>query len=463
MPKAVSIFTLVILLSIVGSGAHAQVSNVNASIKIVGGEAFYIHTVLEGQTLDQIATAYFTQTAEIIKYNKKQSDPLLVGVKLKIPYSDESLESMSKMDTPTRKPASKPVVVRAESSPPVEKVEKEKVAKDPQPTPIQEALSLIQEPLVEEDSEPIEIESTTAEVEEEVAEEQPREEVETAEIETEPIEKSVVAEIVDPEPVAEIEEVEEKVEITTVAPRMGSDDELNSKVDSTDSDKALKDLNELADNITKSLANLALIQEALDPAGVNPETGDLLMDPSEDLPEEVLLASDLLEQQIENFYDTTRDKTALILKEFFIVDLNSNHRIVRTKDERTITNENSHYLSSAELTGVKIDSLEKLYQRAAIGFHVDAKRYNYKVKVKKKKVRLYITQGYVEHFNQGHPHEKLILEAAKNADVKGKGYVSILEGSKEIATYSKFEYNPFGTKDQSIHRDQFIRIEKMDF
>ena len=30
------------------------------------------------------------------------------------------------------------------------------------------------------------------------------------------------------------------------------------------------------------------------------------MDPSEDLPEEVLLASDLLEQQIENFYDTTR-------------------------------------------------------------------------------------------------------------------------------------------------------------
>ena len=82
----------------------------------MGGEAFYIHTVLEGQTLDQIATAYFTQTAEIIKYNKKQSDPLLVGVKLKIPYSDESLESMSKMDTPTRKPASKPVVVRAESS-----------------------------------------------------------------------------------------------------------------------------------------------------------------------------------------------------------------------------------------------------------------------------------------------------------------------------------------------------------
>lgn len=475
MPKAVSIFVLIALFSIIGAHVQAQVSNVNASIKIVGGEAFYIHTILDGQTLQQIATAYFTQTTEIVKYNVKQSDPLIVGVKLKIPYSDESLESMSKMDTPIRKPASKPVPVRAESPPPVEKIEKqEEVMEEAQPTPIEEAISLIEEPESEEEEAEIMVpEKAEPEVLEKSIEQAPEVQEEIIVTESALDEEVIVEEIAEPEteivvpePIQESEtedQDEEVVEVAKVAPRMGSDDELNSDIDSSDSDKALHDLNELADNISQSLANLALIQEALEPADINPETGDLLKDPSEDLPEEVLLASDLLEQQIENFYDTTVEKTSLVLKEFFIVDLNSNHRIVRSKDERTKTNVNSNYLSSAELKGVKIDSLEKLYQRAAVGFHVNAKRYNYKVKVKKKKVRVYLTQGYVEHFDKGHPHEKLILDAAKNADINGKGYVSIIEGSKEIALYSKFEYNPFGTKDQWVYREHFVRIEKMEF
>ena len=39
--------------------ARAQVNNINPSIKIIDGEPYYEHTVQKGQTLAQIAEAYF--------------------------------------------------------------------------------------------------------------------------------------------------------------------------------------------------------------------------------------------------------------------------------------------------------------------------------------------------------------------------------------------------------------------
>jgi len=394
-----------------------------------------VHTVLEGQSLAQIAEAYFTDQSAIEKENAGQSDPLVVGIKLRIPYSDESLEAMSKRAKYVT-PKVNPVYVKEGDStqkrttpiPYSKPVPTEK--KKEQPTPIEEVIDLMKEPeqvaVVEKKSEPL------------MKEEEPE----------------ALPSLPEPEP-------EPEPEVVSVTKPEEKTDSLAG-----DSEKALADLEELSRNINQSLENLAKIKESLEPAKIDPKTGELLEvkpEPElEELPGTTLNMSQILNQQATNFFDTATNNHFL-LKEFFIAEVNGHGQITRLKDERTVTNQNSNYLNIADLRGVRIESLSSGMQKLSLGLITDIQQYKYKVKVKKNKVRLYQTQGFVEHFPKDHQHAQLILDAANNAGVKGKGSVVIMEGYKEVASYKPFEYNPFGTKDKTIMKEGISRIEQLDF
>lgn len=382
----------------------AQVTNVNPKIKIQNGKPFYIHTVLAGQTLDLIATAYYTTTSEISKVNGGASDPLLEGIKLKIPYSAKSLEAMSSANPA---PAKKEPVVEKTSPAPKQvepKVEKpEAESAEDQPTPIEEAAALI--PDSNDEPSP------------------------QAKADTPPVENQ------------------------------DSDDELNEE-----DQKRLQDLTQLSQNISESLANLAEIKKSLVAPEVpkaDPEfKSDFPIDAA--MPSTITYASELLEDHLNAYYDTAKANTYR-LHEFFFASFDRDLRWKSIEDERTKTNSNTQRIDLKELYGVQIDSMSQAQAKESIGLTTEAMRYLYKVKVKRKKVRVYKLQGYVEHFPKDNAHAQIIMKTAKEKGLKGKGEVEIIDGYHEIARYSPFEYNPFGNNEEIIMHESFLRIEKMEF
>jgi glycine cleavage system protein P-like pyridoxal-binding family len=76
-------------------GAFAQeIDNINPLIKIIAGEAFYVHEVKQGQDLDEIARAYAARVSDIEAENPSLTYPLIVGINIRIPYTDESAARM---------------------------------------------------------------------------------------------------------------------------------------------------------------------------------------------------------------------------------------------------------------------------------------------------------------------------------------------------------------------------------
>ncbi|GAB5539779.1 MAG: hypothetical protein Salg2KO_18820 [Salibacteraceae bacterium] len=387
LKKQLAQLTIVLILGMVCSASWAQVSNVNAAIKIIAGEPYYIHTVLEGQTLDQIASAYFTETSAIKKVNQDLSDTPVVGIKLKIPYSDASLEAMSKKEVRTYRPGTEPKEIRAESPPPPKPAER-KV--QPQPTPMDEAVALIET-------------------------------------------KDPVAET-PPEPT-------ETLEAEPLTPQ---------------EQKAVKEFEALSENINESLESLSKIRAAL---GEEPTPAP---EASPAMPEKIVYSSELLLGAMNNYFDST-SANQYRLSEYFIVSFNEDQRLFNVRDERTVTNENTHFFSVQDLHGLRIDSLNEAPKKASIGFISDVTRYPYKVKVKRKKVRVYNTKGYVEHFSKDNSHAQIILDKARQDGIRGKGEVVILEGYHQVAQFKKFEYNPFGVKDTVYYDLPVLSIEKFEF
>jgi hypothetical protein len=395
---------------LVSSVCWAQVSNVNSKIKVINGEAFYVHSVLGGQTLETIANAYFTEVSLIEKHNPGLLEPLSSGAQLKVPYSDESLEAMSKRAkyvVPKKAPTYiKKDISKAERDKDSNQLDKPFVMPIPRPrerpTPMEEAADLLTLP---DDN---------------------------------------------------FDKLVEK--------NIGQEDEINEPEPATqdDSEKALADLETLSQSINESLESLAQIQEALQSTNVDPETGELIVPKGEKLPENIILASTFLENQITNYFDTTA-ANEFSLKEYFIVDINSDARIRKVKDERTVTNENSYFLTPYDLRGLRVDSLEKSRQILSIGFISEIGRYKYKVDIKKNTVKLEQTEGFRSQFLESNNHEEMILEAANNAGLKGSGEFIIMDGYREVASFRAFEYNPFGTKDRVIMHQKVVRIEQMNF
>ena len=127
---------LIIALGLTGLQAWSQIENVDPTIRIVGGEAFYIHTAMRGQTIEQIAEAYFARPADVRNNNPGLNDPLAEGLKIRIPYSDASLEAMSKAETSDFGKPNEPKFIK--NDPEEEEVEPV--------TPMEEAVALLDEP-----------------------------------------------------------------------------------------------------------------------------------------------------------------------------------------------------------------------------------------------------------------------------------------------------------------------------
>ncbi len=400
----------VLLTMLVSSACWAQGVNVNSKIRVIDGEAFYVHSVLGGQTLETIVSAYFTEVSLIQKYNPGLSEPLSSGAQIKVPYSDESLEAMSKR-TKYVVPKKAPTYIKKGTS----KAEGKKYSNQldkpffrpipgprERPTTMEEAADLLILPDDNFDK---------------------------------PVEKN-----------------------------RGQKDEINELEPLTqdDSEKVLADLETLSQSINESLESLAQIQEALEPTNVDPETGELIVPKEEKLSENMILASKFLENQAANYFDTTA-ANEFSLKEYFIVNINSDARIRNVKDERTVTNANSYFLTPDDLRGLRVDSLEKIQQILSIGFISEIGMYKYKVDIKKNTVKLEKTEGFRSQFLESSNHEEMILEAANNAGFKGAGEFIIMDGYREAASFKAFEYNPFGTKDRVIMYQKIVRIEQMNF
>ena len=71
-----------------------EINNINPLIKIFVGDPFYIHEVLEGQMLEAIASAYNANLEAIKKENSARTEPLIIRINIRIPYTDESAARM---------------------------------------------------------------------------------------------------------------------------------------------------------------------------------------------------------------------------------------------------------------------------------------------------------------------------------------------------------------------------------
>ena len=108
-------------------GTAQTVTNVNSAIKIIAGEAYYVHTVLEGQSLDAITQAYFSTTAAVLNANPGVSLHPTAGSSIRIPYTDASAEAMSAGAAVV--PKKEPIVILQDVSDPLSVVKQKEVRK----------------------------------------------------------------------------------------------------------------------------------------------------------------------------------------------------------------------------------------------------------------------------------------------------------------------------------------------
>ena len=141
----------IIVLLLVWSFAQssfAQVSNINPAINIINGKIFYVHHVLEGQEIEKIAAAYYSEIPPIVEANPSIRTGLKVGMKLKIPISDASLEPLSQVKIPDISEEVQEEEPRRMESQPIEPVRltsPEVVVPKKNKSPMQEAIALLEE------------------------------------------------------------------------------------------------------------------------------------------------------------------------------------------------------------------------------------------------------------------------------------------------------------------------------
>jgi len=354
--------------------AQAPVINVNSSIKVIKGEAYYIHTVLEGQQVEDIAAAYYTQVSEILRANPEIRTGLVTGMKLKIPYSDASLEAMGKAAASAPAPAPKAAAPVEEPAKPVKK----------------------ESPPAETKAEPATLEALSKNV---------NESLENLEKIRESLEQLPEPE---PEKVAPAEP-QKQVEI-----------------------------------LTRQLA-----AEPLESPRPARSSGSV---------------SGLLDQYELRFFAGHPDDSIFYLKEYFFADIDAQGRIVTVEDQRTVTNKNTLFIGLAELSGLTLDNYRPAgpQEKVALGAETEVRRYPYRVKIKRKKVRVYRSPMFVEYLPKDHPHAVAILKAAQEAGVRGKADLIVYAGVKKINLYQPFEYNPFGTVRQTLVEQPILRVTGLE-
>jgi hypothetical protein len=505
--------------------ARAQVNNINPSIKMIDGKPFYEHTVLKGQTLAQIAEAYFSNEVSIQSANLGLSKSPSTGIK--IPYSDASLEAMSARSnqppkksepsiylknsngtpppkkttpstpTPVTKPEPKPEIVipsvPAESiaTDQVEKVEEnaiDTVGEDL--TPMEEAVLLLT--LDEPETDESEPEMVLEAIVEEIA---PEPAVQTSEPTMAPTPTPTKVEAIEPEIEIVEEEKIEAPELNVISCQLDSIVSAASKAiqpepiqakqtpentnpavinstpkqtlaapdsfSSRQSQQAIAELNQLSQSIAESLANLAKLRASIE----NPEDVDS-DEPLDDQFADEVLMSDFLEEQFTQYFETDEEGKPYVLKEYFMVNINRYGRLSNIRDERTLSNNNTHVLDLESLSGLSFEEYPSIGSPdldVPLGITMELTAYEYEVKIDGDKMKLLKSPQGFKQFPKDHPHEEPIMKSANNSGQSGKANVVIIDGNKEIATFKKFEYNPFGQVNEVLSNEHILRVQKMEF
>ena len=362
-----------LLIAAYHSSLAQGISNLNPKVRILGGEVFYIHNVLEGQTLEAIADAYVSTPKAILRNNPGVAE-ITSGMKLRVPYTDASAAVMSKYDLKLDDALSQEVYAEEPTLP-----EPEKQAVQP----MEEAAALI-----------------------EVQEEEPLDEEEQ---------------------------------------------------------EALANINALSTELRSSLSSLKSAGEKVKAKPVMDKDGLPKRERSKDLPDNTsiepkgMMLAEYLEAQVQPMIDGRHPGGAdFLLKEYFLVRINTDGVITNVRDERTEMNGNTFVLKPDSLKGFQLidDPAELDNQFQSIGLVAEVWRDTFPVKFKNNRTK-FMLDGVSE--DDG----KLIAAYQQEKQLWGKYDVVIAEAKYYLATYEQVEFNPFGEIRNKIYFNSEKRVVKV--
>lgn len=384
-----------------------EIKNINPVIKIVAGEPFYVHEVLKGQKLDDIARAYASNVVAIQKENPSLTDPLILGINIRIPYTDASAARMVEV-------AEEMELVETSEARLARENKRQAKAKE-------EARNLI--------------ESKLAKRPEAVAQDAPVKET------TEGVVAEVVAE---EEPEGE---PEGEPEITT---------------------EELALLKELTDSVSESLEELEVVKEEiedtpyLDKDGLPKREPLRLKEPTEKVEAKGTSLVDLITEVTQGFQDgdSLSYLNNLFMREYFLVRVNPKGIITNVRDERTLTNANTRVLQAEDLKGrYLVDNSDQFaLQIVPVGLNVHLERHRYPVKVKNGKLKP-LKPGITEDALSEEGNHFAFISASPVIDgLKGKFVIELVEGDHYLSIHDQFEYNPFGVTLQEVAKGDILTI-----
>jgi len=387
---------------------HSQeIKNLNPVIKIVAGEPFYVHEVRKGQTLDNIARAYASNVVAIEEENPALTDPLILGINIRIPYTDESAARMMQV-------AEEMELVESSA---------ERIAREQrrQENAKKVAAHLIESKLAKRpDSKGIDSTQVVEPLLERIEEDKPQEGIPDEGATSE--EMALLKELTDSvsESLVELEEVKEEIEDTPYLDRDGlpKREPLKLKEPAVKVEPKGTSLVDLIDEVTKGF-----------------EDGDSLS----------YLRS-------------------LFMREYFLVRVNPAGVITNVRDERTLTNANTRVLGLEDLKGryLSENAEEFALQIVPVGLNVHLDRRKYPVKVKNGKVKPlspFITEDALDSEGE---HFTFISGDAKLEGLKGKYVIELVEGDHYLSIHDQFEYNPFGVTLEEVAKAKVMTIVSIE-
>ncbi|MEQ9188390.1 MAG: hypothetical protein RLP15_11690 [Cryomorphaceae bacterium] len=396
-----------------------EIKNINPVIKIVAGEPFYVHEVLKGQKLDDIARAYASNIVAIQKENPSLTDPLILGINIRIPYTDASAARMVEV---------------AEEMELVETSE-ERLARENkrQAKAKEEAKKLIVTKLAKRPESTVSDAAPNEDAEENVSE--------------------VIADVpVKEETAVAVPEVvpEEESEITT---------------------EELALLKELTDSVSESLEELEVVKEEiedtpyLDKDGLPKREPLRLKEPTEKVEAKETSLVDLIAEVTQAFQDgdSLSYLNNLFMREYFLVRVNPKGIITNVRDERTMTNANTRVLQTEDLKGrYLVDNSDQFaLQIVPVGLNVHLERHRYPVKVKNGKLKP-LKPGITEDALSEDGNHFAFISASPVIDgLKGKYVIELVDGNHYLSIHDQFEYNPFGVTLEEVAKGDIMTIVDM--
>lgn len=241
--------------------------------------------------------------------------------------------------------------------------------------------------------------------------------------------------------------------------------ETKSKASSTDDEEGLAQLAALSQSISEGISALTELKEVIEetPTEEEAEESDTEFWDTDYTEEARGGIGDFLDDFGYLMLEDNDSISDLQLKEYFIVRLNENGQITNVKDERTYTNANSKFLEPKQMKGHLILENEDILHNKILplGLHFQATRFSYSLKVKKDRIRVLNEPLFVEHFEDGNPHNHMLRIYADDHSLKGKCEAVIVETKRFVSFHNAFEYNPFGLTDTLILVKDSAYVERM--